>query len=68
MPDKVVELKTGRRETDQVPDPRFWFGPLDARISQIERIIAKLEWQIWIILCGVSALVLLAILEQTAAA
>jgi len=68
MPDKVVEFKTGRRSSDQLPDPAPWYPPLETRISQIERKIARLEWQIWIILCGVTALVLLAILEQAVAA
>ena len=68
MPDKVVELKAGRRAHDPLPDQAAWYPPLEARVSQIERIISRLEWQIWIILCGVAALVLLAILEQTAAA
>ncbi len=64
MTDKVVELKTGRRSTDRLSDPVPWFPPLEARVGQIERMVSRLEWQIWLVLCGVAALVVLAVLEQ----
>lgn len=68
MTEKIVELKAGRRATDPLPDPAPWFPPLEARVSQIERMVARLEWQVWIILCGVAALVVLAILDRLALA
>ncbi len=64
MEDKVVELKAGRRASDHMPEAGPWFGPLDARISQIERTLDRLEWQVWIVLCGVVALLVFAIAEK----
>lgn len=63
MQDKVVELKLGRRKSDHLPEASLWFQPLDARLSQIERIVNRLEWQVWIILCAVAGLLVLTLIE-----
>jgi len=67
MPDKIVELKSGRRPEEHMPETTPWFVPLEQRVSLIERMVARLEWQVWIILCGVAALVLIAVLDALGA-
>ena len=63
MSDKVVELKSGRRKSDHLPEASLWFQPLDTRLTQIERIVNRLEWQVWIILCGVVAGLVLTLID-----
>jgi hypothetical protein len=63
MSDKVVELKSGRPKSEHLPEASLWFQPLDTRLSQIERIVNRLEWQVWLILCGVGAIFVLTLIE-----
>jgi len=30
----------------------FWFAQLDVRLGRIEFMVSRLEWQIWMIVCG----------------
>lgn len=57
MGDKVVDLK-GR---EHVPPPvtDFWFARVDSRLSRIEMMVNKLEWQVLIVVCTCAAVFIL---------
>lgn len=56
MDKKVVDLK---RQPYQPPVSDFWFGQVDHRLSRIEAMVRRLEWQIWLLFwCAVGVLVL----------
>jgi len=57
MGDKVVDIK-GR---EHVPPPvtDFWFAQVDNRLSRIEMIVMKLEWQLLIVVCAIAAVFVL---------
>ena len=59
MEDKVVDLA---RKPYVPPVSGFWFAQVDNRLGQIEAMVRRLEWQIWILFCGSCAVLLLEIL------
>ena len=54
MSNKVVDLTPSRGEQPR-PATDFWFAQLDLRLSKIEDVIARLEKQIWLIVCAIFA-------------
>ncbi|HEV8034106.1 hypothetical protein [Yoonia sp.] len=63
MDRKVVELDGTPRRDAPPPVTDFWFAQVDMRLSQIEFIIARLEWQIWLIVCGCAGLLIFEIVK-----
>lgn len=53
---KVIGLDGHR---SRVPPADFWVAQVDLRLNQIETYLMRLEWQIWLVLCAVAALVAL---------
>lgn len=68
MPDNVVDLAGKPRSDARAPVPDFWFAQVDMRLSRIELMVTRLEWQIWLIVCGAAALLTLEILKLLTAA
>ena len=66
MRDKIVSLKVAPR-TDPKPEADAWHGQIDARLSGIERLMRRLEWQVWALVCGAGGLLALEILRHLAA-
>ena len=60
MDEKVVDLK---RQPYEPPVDDFWFAQVDDRLNRIEVMIGRLEWQIWLIVCGACALLVLEIVD-----
>ncbi|KQI72711.1 hypothetical protein AN191_06795 [Loktanella sp. 5RATIMAR09] len=63
MDRKVVELDGRPRRDGSPPVTDFWFAQVDVRLSQIEFIVARLEWQIWLIVCGCAGLLIFEIVK-----
>ena len=62
MSNKIVDLDASRsQQTKPVPD--FWFAQLDVRLSKIEFVIARLEKQVWLIVCAIFASVVAELLR-----
>ena len=63
MPPNVVEMdgKPIRKEPPPVSD--FWFALVDVRLGRIEFIVARLEWQIWLVVCGCAGLLVFEIVK-----
>lgn len=66
MREKIVSLKVAPR-ADPKPQTDVWHGQIDARLSGIERLMRRLEWQIWGLVCGASGLLGLEILRHLTA-
>jgi hypothetical protein len=67
MTHKIVDMpRKGRVET-RPPVSDFWFAQLDVRLGKIEFMVSRLEWQIWIIFCGVFGLSIFEIINAIAA-
>lgn len=63
MNENVVDLAVRSRLAASVPVTDFWFAQVDARLSRIERIIRRLEWQVIMMISGIAALLLIEILR-----
>lgn len=50
MNDRVVDLKGRVHEPPPVTD--FWFARIDSRLSGIEQLVKRLEWQVFVIVCA----------------
>lgn len=62
--DRVVELDGQRHvRPPTYPVTDFWFAQVDLRLSQIEIMLRRLEWQIWLIVCGAAAMLVLEIVQ-----
>ncbi|MBR2655138.1 MAG: hypothetical protein IKD58_01380 [Loktanella sp.] len=61
MQTKIVALRHPQRPPPPVSD--FWFAHVDQRLGRIECIIARLAWQIWIVVCGCAGLLVLEIVK-----
>lgn len=57
MSNKIVDLDPARGPA-QRPATDFWFAQLDVRLSKIEFVIARLEKQVWLIVCAIFATVI----------
>ncbi|SFR41637.1 hypothetical protein SAMN04488005_1672 [Yoonia tamlensis] len=60
MDHKVVDLQ-GQPHRPPVSD--FWFAQVDLRLGRIETMITRLEWQIWLIVCGCFGLLVFEIVK-----
>ena len=60
MEDKIVDLQ---RKPYVPPVSDFWFAQVDHRLNRIEAMVRRLEWQIWLIVCGACALLVLSIVD-----
>ncbi|MEY1555171.1 hypothetical protein AB3Y40_06005 [Yoonia sp. R2331] len=63
MKDNIVEISAKGRRSTPLPVTDFWFAQVDARLTRIESIIQKLEWQILMLVCGTAALLLFEIIQ-----
>ncbi|WP_458790280.1 hypothetical protein [Yoonia sp. MH D7] len=67
MSGKVVELLSPDPRRVQPPLSDFWFAQLDVRLSKIEFMMARLEWQIALIVCGAFGVLILEIIKAVSA-
>ncbi len=63
MDNKVVDIQGKPRQPTQPPVSDFWFAQVDVRLSRIEFMVSRLEWQIWLIVCGCAGLLVFEILK-----
>lgn len=59
MEPKVVEMDGNPRREGPPPVSDFWFAQVDVRLGRIEFMVTRLEWQIWLIVCGCAGLLVL---------
>jgi len=57
--EKVVQIRPTPYSAAQSPVTDFWFAQVDVRLGRIEKMIRRLEWQVWAIVCGSAALLLI---------
>lgn len=67
MENKVVEIAERQQPHDQPPVSDFWFAHLDVRLGKIEFMVARLESQVWLIVCGALGMLVLEIIQTIAA-
>ena len=63
MDNKIVDLKGHPRKDFQPPVSDFWFAQVDVRLGRIEFMVSRLEWQIWLIVCGCAGLLVFEIVK-----
>jgi hypothetical protein len=63
MTPKVVDLQGKPRPSDPAPVSHFWFAQVDVRLGRIEFIVTRLERQVWMIVCGLAAMLILEIVK-----
>ncbi|WP_296424121.1 hypothetical protein [Yoonia sp.] len=63
MVNKVVEMNGKVRVDTQPPVSDFWFAQVDVRLGRIEFMVSRLEWQIWMIVCGCAGLLIFEIVK-----
>lgn len=69
MTDKVVPLSTKESRIARLPVNDFWFAQVDVRLGRVERMLTRVEWQIWVIVfasAGLMAFEILAVLAPAA--
>ena len=64
MPNKVVTLKTRPNTPAAVAAAEVWHGEINQRLATIERILRKLEWQVWTLFCGGLTLMALYVVDR----
>ena len=64
MREKIVSLKVAPREGPKPPAQDAWHGQIDARLSGIERLMRRLEWQVWALVGGATGLLGLEMLRH----
>lgn len=67
MSNKIVDIKGRPRANQKSPVPDFWFAQIDLRLGRIESMVTRLEWQVWVIVCGAFGLLVLEIVQAIAA-
>jgi hypothetical protein len=67
MVNKVVDLPGSDLSRRPAPISDFWFAQLDVRLGRIEFMVSRLEWQIWMIVCGGFGLLVYEIVKALAA-
>ncbi|WP_056031632.1 hypothetical protein [Loktanella sp. 3ANDIMAR09] len=55
MPDKVVTLKNRVVQPVLPQAADVWHAQINQRLAAIERMLRRLEWQIWALCCGAMA-------------
>ena len=63
MDNKVVDLRGPTPRPPPPPASDFWFAHVDLRLGKIEFIIARLEWQIWIVVGACAGLLVVEIVK-----
>ncbi len=63
MKDNIVDIGSKLRPGTPLPVTDFWFAQVDARLTRIEMIISRLEWQILMVVCGTAALLLFEVVQ-----
>ena len=66
MREKIVKLTVAPRSDAPVRGDDPWNTQIGARLSGIERLLRRLEWQVWGLACGASGLLVLEILRHLA--
>ncbi len=64
MREKIVSLKIAPRTDPKPGATDVWHGQIAARLAGIERLMRRLEWQVWALVCGGTALLLLEVLRH----
>ena len=64
MSQKVVTLKRRAGTAPPVQSSDIWHHQINLRLSQIERMLKRLEWQVWTLLCGGSAVVAVSFIDR----
>lgn len=67
MPGKVVDHPSKDNPRRPAPVSDFWFAQLDVRLGRIEFMVSRLEWQIWMIVCGGFGMLIYEIVKAIAA-
>ena len=68
MERNVVELDGKPRRAGSPPVSDFWFAQVDVRLGRIEFMVTRLEWQIWLIVCGCAGLLVFEIVKALSGA
>lgn len=63
MTGKVVDLKGRPKGVNHPPVSDFWFAQVDVRLGRIETMVTRLEWQLWLVFCGLAGLLILEIVK-----
>jgi hypothetical protein len=63
MDNNVVDLAGKPRANASPPVSDFWFAQVDLRLGRIETMITRLEWQVWMIVCGCFGLLVFEIVK-----
>ncbi len=63
MDRKVVDLQGKLHRDAPLPVSDFWFAQVDVRLGRIEIMLSRLEWQIWLIVCGCAGLLVFEIVK-----
>lgn len=63
MDPNVVDLRGKPAEPQKLPVADFWFAQVDVRLGRIEFMVTRLEWQIWLIVCGCAGLLIFEIVK-----
>ena len=64
----VVEMDGKPRRDAPQPVSDFWFAQVDVRLGRIEFMVQRLEWQIWMIVCGCAGLLVFEIVKALSGA
>lgn len=67
MVNKVVDMPNKDQSRRPAPVSDFWFAQLDVRLGRIEFMVSRLEWQIWMIVCGGFGMLVYEIVKALAA-
>ena len=68
MEPKVVEMDGKPRREGPPPVSDFWIAQVDVRLGRIEFMVTRLEWQIWLIVCGCAGLLVFEIVKALSGA
>jgi hypothetical protein len=66
MGSKIVDITGQPRADTPPPVSDFWFAQVDVRLGRIECMVSRLEWQIWLIVCGCAGVLVLEIVGALA--
>lgn len=66
MREKIVSLKVAPRGDPPPSASDVWQAQINARLSGIERLMRRLEWQVWALVCGATGLLGLEMLRHLA--
>lgn len=67
MTNKVVDIQGRPRGEAKPTVSDFWFAQIDVRLGRIETMVSRLEWQIWMIVCGAFGLLVFEIVKAISA-